>query len=116
MTIRLEQLRFYGYHGLYVHERKLGAWFELDVTLDWPDPDHLIEHLHETINYVVVYDLIKSRMQEPAELLETLAMEMTAQFKENFPQLTNVKIRVAKINPPLLNFQGTVAVEYHKSF
>jgi dihydroneopterin aldolase len=55
-------------------------------------------------------------MQEPAELLETLAMEMTAQFKENFPQLTNVKIRVAKINPPLLNFQGTVAVEYRKSF
>lgn len=116
MTIRLEKLRFYGYHGLYVHEQKLGAWFELDLSLDWPDPAQPVQHLHETINYVAVYELVKQRMTLPEELLETLAMEMTHLLKDQFPQLTRVDIRVAKINPPLLNFQGTVAVEYSKIF
>ncbi|TDW97350.1 dihydroneopterin aldolase [Dinghuibacter silviterrae] len=116
MTIHLENLRFYGYHGLYVHEQKLGAWFELDVSLEWPDPDRPIRHLHETVNYVAVYDLVKARMALPEELLETLAMEMAHLLKDHFPQLSGVGIRVTKINPPLLNFQGTVAVEYRKSF
>ena len=116
MTIHLERLRFYGYHGLYVHEQKLGAWFELDLSLEWPDPPQPIQYLHETINYVAVYELVKARMTQAEELLETLAMEMTHLLKDQFPQLTEINIRVAKINPPLLNFQGTVAVEYRKKF
>jgi 7,8-dihydroneopterin aldolase/epimerase/oxygenase len=116
MTIHLEKLRFYGYHGLYVQEKKLGAWFELDLTLEWPDADRPIRHLHETINYVDVYDLVKLRMTEPEDLLETLAMELAALLKEHFAALTSVHIRVAKINPPLLNFQGLIAVEYRKNF
>jgi len=116
MTIRLEKLRFYGYHGLYVQEQKLGAWFELDLVLEWPDPAAPVRYLHETINYVAVYDLVKERMTRPEELLETLAMELAQRLKEHFPALDAVDIRVAKINPPLLNFQGTVAVEYRKKF
>lgn len=116
MTIHLEKLRFYGYHGLYVQEQKLGAWFELDLSLEWPDPERPIRYLHETVNYVAVYDLVKERMTQPEELLETLAMEMVHLLRDNFPQVSEVSIRVAKINPPLLNFQGTVAVEYRKKF
>jgi 7,8-dihydroneopterin aldolase/epimerase/oxygenase len=116
MTIHLEKLRFYGFHGLYAQEKKLGAWFELDITLDWPDTDQLITHLHQTINYVAVYDLVKERMDQPTELLETVAMELVQVLKAQFPELTAISIRVAKINPPLLNFQGTVAVEYRKKF
>lgn len=116
MTIYLEKLKFYGYHGLYVQERKLGAWFEMDVTLEWPDGDEIIEHLHQTINYAAVYDLIKLRMQQPDELLETLAKDIIRQVKEHFPQVSYGQVRVTKINPPLLNFQGKVAVEYRKKF
>ena len=116
MTIHLENLRFYGYHGLYVQEKKLGAWFELDITLDWPTGPKLITHLHETINYGSVYELVKERMALPTELLETLARELVQELKENFPELTALRIRVKKINPPLVNFLGMVAVEYSKKF
>lgn len=116
MTIHLEKLRFYGYHGLYVQEQKLGAWFELDLSMEWPDPERPIRHLQETINYVAVYDLVKARMTQSEELLETLAMELIHLLKDYFPQLSGAHIRISKINPPLLNFQGAVAVEYHKKF
>jgi dihydroneopterin aldolase len=116
MNIHLEGLRFYGYHGLYVHERKLGAWFELELTLQWPDPDLVIVHLHQTVNYAAVYEVIESRMDQPTELLETLVMELGTSLKAQFPVLTAIRIRMTKLNPPLFNFQGRVAVEYSKSF
>ncbi len=116
MTIHLEKLRFYGYHGLYIQEKKLGAWFELDIRLDWPTGQDPITHLHETINYAAVYALVKQRMTLPTELLETLAMDLAGLMKFHFPELTALHIRVAKINPPLANFQGNVAVEYGKKF
>lgn len=116
MTIHLENLRFYGYHGLYVQEKKLGAWFELDITLSWPAGPKLITHLHETINYGSVYESVRRRMEQPTELLETVAMEIVEELKGNFPELTALKVRVKKINPPLVNFQGTVSVEYSKKF
>jgi 7,8-dihydroneopterin aldolase/epimerase/oxygenase len=116
MTIHLEKLRFYGYHGLYVQEQKLGAWFELNVTLEWPTGEALIVHLHETINYVDVYAVVNERMSQPTELLETVAMELVHSLKERFPVLVYIQIRVSKINPPLANFLGSVAVEYSKNF
>lgn len=116
LTIHLEQLKFYGYHGLYAQEKKLGAWFELDVTLDWPSGTEPIVHLYETINYTEVYEVVKVRMLEPTELLETLAMDLVGVLKEHFPELIALKIRITKMNPPLPNFQGRVSVEYSKKF
>jgi dihydroneopterin aldolase len=116
MTIHMEQLRFYGYHGLYVQEKKLGAWFELDITLDWPTGPEPIVHLHETVNYAGVYEAVKLRMSEPTDLLETLAMDLVDLLKEQFPELIALRIRVRKMNPPLPNFQGKVSVEYSKKF
>jgi dihydroneopterin aldolase len=117
MTIHLEELRFYGYHGLYVQEKKLGAWFELDIILDWPTGlEEPIVRLQETVNYAAVYEVVKLRMSEPTELLETLAMDLVYLLKEQFPELIALRIRVRKMNPPLPNFQGKVSVEYSKKF
>jgi len=59
---------------------------------------------------------VRERMDQPAELLETLATQIAGDLKAHFPVIASVEVRIAKMNPPMINFQGRVAVEYVEKF
>lgn len=59
------------------------------------------DDLNDTINYAIVYDIIKSEMAIPSDLLEHVGGRILIALKKNFPQLQGVDLKVSKLNPPV---------------
>lgn len=115
MTIHLEKLLFHSFHGFYEEEKILGNEFEVsaDVVLETSGE---ITTLRQTVNYVTIYNVIKSRMQLATPLLETVAQELTHAIHTIDNRIKSVSITIKKLSPPIENFQGIVGVSYKSSF
>lgn len=116
LKISLHRLKFHAFHGLYKEERATGNDFEVNAEVYFEEPAEIITQLHETVNYAVLYQLIKERMQIAEPLLETIAMDIAQQIKKHFPVVNEINVSVSKVNPPLLNFQGQTNVTYTKKY
>lgn len=116
MTIELKQVQFHAYHGHYPEEKILGNDFLVDFSVTFFPGSGTITGIHDTINYTSLYSLVKKAMDEPVELLETLAMNIIASSHIHFPQIKKASISIQKLHPPIINFQGAVGVSYSKEF
>lgn len=116
LKISLHHLKFHAFHGLYKEEKATGNNFEVNLDVYFAEPAEVITNLQDTINYAVLYKLVKDRMNIPEPLLETIAMDIAQQVKRQFPIVFEINVSVSKINPPLLNFQGETSVTYHKQY
>ncbi len=110
LTIELTHLMFDGHHGFYEEEKILGGTFEVNAVVQHQSHEMPVRHMHDTIDYTAVYDIIKKRMEKPALLLETLATAMAQEILTKFSQAEQVSINIKKINPPIIAFRGVVGV------
>ena len=115
MTIQLNNVQFYGYHGLYAEEKKLGNTFIVNLAIDYVPSVTNTTHINETIDYVKVYALVKTRMQMPTPLLETIVEDIASIILDQFPiaQKVNIQITKEKVFIPTLN--GNMSVSLSKS-
>jgi 7,8-dihydroneopterin aldolase/epimerase/oxygenase len=116
VIISLKQLRFFAHHGLYEEERKVSNEFIVDLEVGFDAPSPIVTKMSETINYIKLYELVKKRMLQTTDLLETLAMSITEDIHQSYPQVKKVSIAITKKYPPVINFSGNVAVSYEKDF
>ncbi len=116
MTIELTGLRFHAFHGLYEGEKIVGNEFDVSLYVSYCPKTEIINELSDTINYAVIYDLVKKRMQQRTDLLETIAMLIAEEIHLQFPQVQKVDISITKLQPPIAGFIGNVAVRYQKEF
>ncbi|MBO9620356.1 MAG: dihydroneopterin aldolase [Niabella sp.] len=116
ITIRFEQLRFFAYHGLYAGEKKAGNEFEMNLAVSFSAAEGIISHIHDTLNYATIYDMIKKEMQQPRELLETFLTELAELLKTQFPQIKHLQMSLYKLTVPIENFSGRVGVELERTF
>ena len=114
-TINLHNLAFHAFHGVYEEERILGNDFEVNVSVTF-EAEEPVTSLHDTINYVSIYNIIKQRMALPLPLLETLTQQMTAEIYNFDNRIKTISVSVEKKNPPISNMEGSVSVHYKKSF
>jgi dihydroneopterin aldolase len=112
LTIHLHNVKFFAYHGLYEEEKIKGNEFLVNVIIHYRPGIKEIHHIHETINYADVFTLVQKRMQEPTPLLETLAMQIAQQIIHTFHLAEKVFVSVAKLKPPIDDFDGKVIVSY----
>lgn len=110
MTIRLTDLHFFGYHGLFPEEQVLGNEFVVNLTVYYETDGAAIQHLDQTVNYEQLFRLIQRHMQQPTPLLETIVGNVVADLKAGFPMLTGGTIRVLKRRPPVQGWMGDVEV------
>ncbi|MBS1920567.1 MAG: dihydroneopterin aldolase [Bacteroidetes bacterium] len=115
ITISLNNLHFFSYHGLYPEEKKIGAEFEVNLSVSI-HPTNKITELQETINYVKLYDLLKEEMQHPRELLETFVMEVVEKIHLLYPRIKEIVLSITKLQVPAPGFIGNVTAEYSKNF
>ncbi|GAB3021131.1 dihydroneopterin aldolase [Niabella terrae] len=111
VTLHLQKLRFFAYHGVYEQEKRLGNDFELNISISFRTDKELIEDLQDTINYAAVYELAKSEMLHPRELLETFLSQLAQKIKNQFPQIARQKLVLYKLSMPMVNYQGQTGVE-----
>ena len=99
--IELKTMKFYAYHGVADQERRVGNTFVVDLTLTAPlEKAVRSDNLEETINYASVYHVVKEEMALPSRLLEHVAGRILFSIKRQFPQVEEVEVKVAKLNPP----------------
>lgn len=110
--ILLNGIEFYGYHGVYPEEQRLGQRFLVDVELrlDLHGAERW-EDVSRTVDYTQVHALIlEIGTRERLQLLEALAARMAGAILGRFP-VTQVTVRVTKPTPPMPSLSGGVTVE-----
>lgn len=112
LTIRLNDLRFYGYHGVYEEENITGGDFDVNVVVSFEPVKIPVKHMEETIDYTQLYELIKRRMNKQTRLIETLTTEIVQEIFDTFSMVNEVEVTVVKLNPPIPFFRGNVSATY----
>ena len=112
LSMQLNNLMFFAFHGLYEEEKLIGGLFEVNIKIDYLPQTPLITRIEETIDYTSVYSLVKKYMSVSTPLLETVAMNITYSILENFSLAEEVEVAIKKLNPPIVAFEGSVQVAY----
>jgi dihydroneopterin aldolase len=101
-VIELNSMKFYAFHGVSPQEMKVGNHFVVDISYSFPISKAFdSDDVNDTINYADVYNVVKKEMECRSQLLEHLSGRMLKALKAAFPQLSYLKIKVSKLNPPL---------------
>ncbi|TFE01943.1 dihydroneopterin aldolase [Jeotgalibacillus sp. R-1-5s-1] len=115
--IKVSEMEFYGYHGVFEAENKLGQRFrvnavlELDLTTSAKSDD-----VEDSINYADVYKTCKSVVEgETFNLVETIAETIADKMLQQFDKLQRVTIEVIKPDPPIPGHYKSVAIEITRS-
>ncbi len=110
--IAIESIEIFAYHGVYQIEREAGNRFFVDLYLETNlRKAAKSDNLEDTIDYFSVYKLVLDKMQEPANLLETLVFRIGPAILEQFPQLQSAKVRVKKQSPHAMSQARETYVE-----
>jgi len=107
MKICLNEMVFYGFHGVFAEERVLGQRFIVSLHLTTADShDRQIHKLEDTVDYTQVYDLLKGIMEsEQFQLLESVANLILDKVLEQFPLVQKAEVFIQK---PSVAIQGSL--------
>ena len=111
--IKVNQMMFYGYHGLFSEENKLGQRFTVDVELmgDFRKAGQT-DRMEDSIDYGQVYEVTKEIMEGKAyNLLESLAETIAQSMFDSFSLLETITIYIDKPGPPISGYYQSVGVE-----
>jgi len=101
-VISIEGMEFYAYHGCFSEEQLIGTWFVVDLFLETDTTQaEASDNLHDTVNYLEVYQVVKREMEINSKLLEHVGRRILDAVGSNFPQVTHARVKVRKMNPPL---------------
>jgi dihydroneopterin aldolase len=102
VTVKLNAMKFYAYHGISLQEAKVGNYFMVNISYICPSEKACVsDDLNDTINYAAIYNVVKTEMECPSKLLEHITKRILTALKSAFPQLTRLIVSVSKMNPPL---------------
>ncbi|OBR68438.1 dihydroneopterin aldolase [Paenibacillus oryzae] len=111
--MKMKGMSFYGYHGVFAEENRLGQKFivDLELSLDL-DAASRNDDLEQTINYAELYAVVKKIVEgPPVKLIEALAGAIASGVLDAYTMIHELTVGVTKPNPPFdIHFDG-VTVE-----
>ncbi|NQS96913.1 MAG: dihydroneopterin aldolase [candidate division Zixibacteria bacterium] len=107
--LNLRGMSFFGYHGVYPEERKLGCQFSIDLQLKGDFSfESTSDDIRQTVDLVEVYRCIEEIVCEKSfNLIETLAEEIALTVLADF-KVNQVTAFVRKLNPPIPGAVDTI--------
>ena len=110
--LTLDDVRFFGRHGVTKAEESVGAWFSVDVELS---VDLTAAAVSDEVGATIDYGTVAKRVVEigtgpRVNLIERLAGLMAEALLKEFP-VREVRVRVRKMTAPLDGLVGTPGVE-----
>lgn len=115
--ILMNNLGFYGYHGLLKEESVLGQKFFLDIELDVNTREAgLTDDMNKSVSYADVYEVVKYIVvDERFNLLEALAENIAIAVLEKFELVKGIMIRIKKPEAPVNGIYDYFGVEIRRS-
>jgi dihydroneopterin aldolase len=114
--ILMKNMGFYGYHGVFEEENKLGQKFFIDAVLelDTCKAGHS-DDMHDSVSYGDVYQVIKSIVEgKPFNLLEALAENIAESILTQFGLVDAVLVTVKKPEAPVPGMFDYFGVEIYR--
>ncbi|WP_223703358.1 dihydroneopterin aldolase [Sutcliffiella deserti] len=111
--IYVNQMKFYGYHGVFPEETKLGQRFIIDliVELDLSKAGKS-DDLTNSVNYADLYNTCQQVVEkETYKLVETVAERIAQNVLLSFPLIEQCTVKAIKPDPPIPGHYESVAVE-----
>jgi 7,8-dihydroneopterin aldolase/epimerase/oxygenase len=100
--IEIEGMEFYAFHGYFEAEKIVGNRFLVNVAIETHcEKAAQSDNLDDALNYQTIYQLIYEEMQKPSSLLENVAGRILNRLYDEFKTISNVKVKISKINPPM---------------
>lgn len=98
----IEDIRLHAYHGCLEEEGRIGGKYRIDIKAvadfnECADTDDL----NKTVDYVVVYNLVKQEMEIRSKLIETVAKRIAEKLQQQYSWVGEWEVSLTKFNPPV---------------
>lgn len=114
--VAITNARFFSPIGYYKEERILGNEFFVHLEVNFKIQPHGSDDLDKTLNYELLYSILKDTMAKERKLLESAGHEIIQELHATFGFLDSIRIEIVKTNPPFGGdkAQAKVVLEYVK--
>ena len=100
-TIKIEGIKIYAYHGCLPEEAKTGQEYFVDVIAKGNFSKAIeSDELKDTVDYCVVYDIVKMEMSVRSKLIEHVCGRILKSLKAAYPDC-DFSVSVIKPTPPV---------------
>ena len=83
-------------------EQLTGNDYLVSVSAQYPiDKAITTDDVQHTLNYAMVYDIVKEEMGISSKLVEHVAGRIAQHLMKQFADISAVKVRITKLNPPM---------------
>ena len=115
-TVFMDGLTFYGYHGVFPEETRLGQRFVVSLRLRCDTTRaSRSDDLRDTVDYGKVYNIVEEIVQgEPCRLVETVAERIAQRVLGAHPAVRSVVVRLEKPQAPIRGVFAAVGVEVER--
>ena len=101
-TIFVNDIQLHAYHGVMPQEQLTGNDYLVSVSARYPiDKAITTDDVQHTLNYAMVYDIVKEEMGISSKLVEHVAGRIAQHLMKHFADISAVRVRVTKLNPPM---------------
>ncbi len=114
--IILNNLGFFGYHGVMPEEAVLGQRFFVDLVCgaDLTEAGRSDE-LEHSISYAEIYEVAKAAFEERRfKLIEAVGQRLVDRLFDAFPAIRWIEVRVKKPSAPIAVVAGEAAIQLHR--
>ena len=111
--IRIHNMMFYGFHGIYEYEREQGQKFYIDVEIEMDDAKAVdTDDVKDAVDTASVYDIVGDAVKNKRyQLLVSLSAHIGDKLLEKYPHFTAVTATIRKPSVPISGPIDYVEVE-----
>ncbi|HET6991070.1 MAG TPA: dihydroneopterin aldolase [Bacteroidia bacterium] len=109
--IEVNGIRIRAFHGCLPEEAIIGGEYIVDVIVDADfSKASQSDELVDTIDYCVVYEIVKSEMAIRSKLIEHVAQRILSSLRKKYSGAKNFSVKVTKLVPPMNGAVDSVSV------
>jgi dihydroneopterin aldolase len=111
-TIKLHNIRTFSFHGCLEEEGKIGSDYRVDLEIKTDlRKSSLTDELKDTVDYVLLNQIVVVEMDIRAKLLEHVAHRIITRIFKEIPSVSRILLAVSKLNPPIGGDVEAVTIE-----
>jgi dihydroneopterin aldolase len=111
-TIKLQNIRTFSFHGCLEEEGKIGSDYRVDLEIKTDlRKSSLTDELKDTVDYVLLNQIVVEEMDIRAKLLEHVAHRIITRIFKEIPSVSRIVLAVSKLNPPIGGDVEAVIIE-----
>ena len=114
--ILMNNLGFYGYHGVLKEESVLGQkfFFDIELYLDTKEAG-VTDNMNKSVSYADVYEVVKDIVQNRRfNLLESLSHNIALEVLDRFELVQEIMVRVKKPEAPVNGIYDYFGIEIRR--